>query len=118
MVRPPNLMRAFDPPPVTLWRRSERPAARTTATLGPVEPWPLGRPRTPTRRGPGLRLPPLGRPGPAVPGGEGPVKSELSRGLENLIQGRLRVVVGGVPGDGALRDEEFPGLEQHAQLSR
>src|SRR6266545_6505213 len=48
MARPPSLMRAFDPPPVTVWRRSERPAASTTATLGRVEPQPLHRRWTPT----------------------------------------------------------------------
>src|SRR5205823_2750302 len=30
--RPPRRTRALDPPPVTAWRRSDRPAARTTPT--------------------------------------------------------------------------------------
>src|SRR2546422_118947 len=69
MVRPPNLMRAFDPPPVTVWRRSERPAASTTATLGPVEPGPLGPRWTPTSSaGPGT----LGSAPPVASGPAGP----------------------------------------------
>src|SRR6266571_590625 len=66
MARPPSLMRAFDPPPVTLWRRSERPAASTTATRGRVEPWPSSRRWTPARSAGPATL------GSAVPEASGP----------------------------------------------